>query len=189
MNSSVCDYKRIHLYLVFAMMLVSTVINFHSGGRALARHHQYHNEELGKLLHMHIHAKKDFFGARRFSLFEDYNIAEHGFNCSISKDYDHRSGAERAMKRHAAGHATLSLHFHGSSCMKHKDWTRLRAEADDGFTFGSIMLVVALFFLVGCVTYERERCHKRRHFAAIVPTAEEEVKESSSCDDVSATLV
>jgi hypothetical protein len=189
MTSSVCDCKRIHLYLVLTMMLVSTVINFHSGGRTLSRHHQYHNEELGKLLHMHIDAKKNSFGARRFSLIEDYNIIEHGFNCSISKDYGHRSGAERAMTRHAAGHATLNLHFHGSSCIKHKDWTRLRGEADDDFIFGSITLVVALFYLVGCITYEHERCHTRRLFAAVVPTVEEEAKESSSCDDDSATLV
>jgi hypothetical protein len=79
MNSTVCN-ERIRLYFNFAFILASTIMLFFAGGRALADHHRYRNEELG-----------------RFSLVEDYNVAEHGFNCSISKGYRHRSGAERAM--------------------------------------------------------------------------------------------
>jgi hypothetical protein len=188
MNSTVCN-ERIRLYLNFAFILASTMMLFFAGGRALADHHRYRNEELGMQLGMHIDAKKEFFGGRRLSLVEDYNVAEHGFNCSISKGYRHRSGAERAMTRHAANHATLSLHYRGSSCMKFKDWEVLSMEADGFFTFGCFYIVVSLVMLAGCIAYERERWRILHHSPAAVPTTEEETKEPPGCHGEPATWV
>jgi hypothetical protein len=189
MNTTFCNNQRIRRYLYFALMLASTVMLFFAGNGALGDHRHYRNKELGTLLQMHIHAKRDFFGGRWFSLVEDYNVAEHGFNCSISKDYGHRSGAERAMTRHATINATLSLHFHGSSCMKPKEWAVLSAEADAFFTFGSLYLVVALVMLAECIAYECECWRIRNHFPAAVPTTEEETKEPSGYGRESAAWI
>jgi hypothetical protein len=151
-------------YSNFAVWLIPAIGFFSVGAVKLARQQRYRRQLLGKQVAMHIVAHKDLFGRNWFSLVEEYNIAERGFNCSISNDYNFGGDAAYDMTQHAVGHAHLTLHVYGSSCMKHSVWLALRSDVDDWFSIGWFLLLVALFCLAVCIAHEC--CRTQRLFEA-----------------------